>query len=219
MKLIRLIALAMVTAVCACSAQTTGRPSAKTIIWSPPKVGWWDNMPRPTIPKEMIGALKVANLPIVLEDTKLEDAQKRFGGTIGARGDAGESLGWLCLYGSDNDGPWILWLTSDEIDGPYVGGFQWRRLSLHERPDRRCTRLPEGKGGIQLPIALHPGMTTVDVQKVLGRPTVARGNTLFFCHEHQKVIRKENYTVSNNVAIVLRDGVVWAIEAAKTTSD
>lgn len=210
----------MVAAVCACPAQTGGRTaSGNTVVWSPPNVGWWDDMPRPTVPKEMIGALRVANMPIVLEDTKLEDAQKRFGGTIGARGDGGESLGWLCLYGSDNDGSWILWLTSGEIDGPTIGGFQWRRLSPMERPDRRCSRLPEGKGGIELPIALRPGMTEAEVQNLLGPPTAARGKTLFFCHEHRKVIHKENYTVSNGVAIVLRDGVVWAIEVAKTTSD
>jgi hypothetical protein len=167
----------------------------------------------------MIGALRVANMPIILEETNVEDAQKRFGGTIGDSGDAGDALGWLCLHGSSKDGPWILWLTSSEIDGPTIGGFQWRRMSLHETPDRRCSRLPEDKGGIELPIQLHLGMTEADVQKVLGRPTVMRGETLFFCHEHQNVIRNENYTVSNGVAIVFRDGVVRAIEAAKTTSD
>jgi len=176
-------------------------------------------MPRPTVSKEMIGALRVANMPIVLEETKLEDAQKRFHGAFGDSGDAGDALGWLCLHGSNKDGPWILWLTSSEIDGPGIGGFQWRRRSLHETPDRRCSKLPEGKGGIELPIPLHLGMTEADVQKVLGRPTVTRGKTLFFCHEHKRVIRKENYTVSNGVAIVLRDGVVLAIEVAKTTSN
>jgi hypothetical protein len=167
----------------------------------------------------MIGSLRVANLPIVLEETNLEDVQKRFGGTIGDSGDAGDALGWLCLYESNKDGPWILWLTSSEINGPTIGGFQWRRLSIQETPDQRCSQLREDKGRIELPIALHLGMTELEVQKILGRPTVTRGKTLFFCHEHQKVIRKENYTVWNGVAIVFRYGVVWAIEVAKTTSD
>ena len=174
-------------------------------------------MPRPTVPKEMVGALSVANVPIVIEETKLEDARKRFGGTVGSRGDAGDAEAWLCLHGNDANGPWILWLESFEINGPDVGGFQWRRLSPNESPDRRCGRIPDDKGGIDLPLALHLGMTEVEVQKVLGRPTVTRGKTLFFSHEHQRVIDKENYSVSNHLALVFRDGMLWEIEAVKIT--
>lgn len=210
----------MVATVCACPAQTVGSQNgAKTVIWSPPDVGWWDDMPRPTVPKEMIGALRVANVPIVLEETKLEDAQKRFGGTIGDRGDAGDAIGWLCLDGSNKNGPWILWLISGEINGPTIGGFQWRRLSPGETPDRRCSRIPDDKGGIELPIALHFGMTEAEVQKLLGRPTVTRSKTFFFSHEHEAVIDKEKYTVSNDVAVVFRGGRLWEIEVVKTTSN
>jgi hypothetical protein len=215
----RLIAIVLLT-VCSSPAQTvSGRLGEKLVMWSPPDVGWWDNMPRATIPKEIIGSLRVANLPIVLEKTNLEDVKKRFGGTIGNRGDGGESLGWLCLYGSDKGGPWILWLTSGEIDGPTIGGFQWRRLSTRETPDRRCSQIPDDKGGVALPIALHLGMAEAEVQAILGRPTVMRGKTFFFCHEHQTVIRKEAFTVSNDVAIVFRDGGASAIEVAQTTGN
>ena len=220
MSAIKRIAVAMVAAVCACPAQTFGgRADDKTVIWSPPEIGWLDNMPQATVPKEMIGALRVANVPIVLEETNLTDAQKRFGGTIGSSGDAGESLAWICLDGNDKDGTWILWLFSGEIDGPAIGGFQWMRLSASERPDRRCSRLPKNKGGVELPIALHLGMTEVEVQKVLGQPTVTRDKTSFYDHEHKTVIRNEDCTVSNDVAIVFREGAVWAIEAAKTTGN
>ena len=220
MNLIRFIAVAVVAAVSSCPAQTaSSRTSAKTVVWSPPRTGWWDNMPKPTVPNEMIGALRVADFPITLEKTKLEDMHKRFGGTIGDRGDAGDAEAWLCLFGSDSERRWIIWLTSGEIDGPAIGGFQWRLLSLNETPDRRCSPLPEKKGGIKLPIALHPGMTEAEVQLILGRPTATRGKTLFFRHEHQETIRKEQFTASNGVAIVIREGVVWAIEVAETTSN
>lgn len=192
---------------------------AKTLIWTPPEIGWWDNMPRPTVPKEMIGALRVGSFSIVLEDTKLEGAQKTFGGKIGSHGDAGDAEAWLCLHGRDANGPWIIWLTSGEIDGPAIGGFQWRHLSPNQAPDRRCNLLPLDNGGIELPIALHLGMAEAEVQKVLGQPTVSRGKTQFYLHEHQAVIDKENYTVSNDVAIIFREGKVWVIEAAKTTGN
>ncbi len=204
----------MLAADCVCPAQT-----ANTVIWSPPTVGWWDDMPRPTVAKEMIATLSVASAPIVLEQTNLKDAQERFGGTFGSSGNAGDALRWLCLYGSDKGGAWILWLTSGEIDGPAIGGFQWRSLSTNDRPDHRCSRLPKNMGGIKLPIQLHLGMTEAEVQKLLGPPTVARDKTLFYCHEHRLVIRNEDFTVSNGVAIVLRKGVVWAIEVARTTGN
>ena len=154
-----------------------------------------------------------------LAGLEILDAQKRFGGTIGDRGDAGDAIGWLCLDGSNKNGPWILWLISGEINGPTIGGFQWRRLSPGETPDRRCSRIPDDKGGIELPIALHFGMTEAEVQKLLGRPTVTRSKTFFFSHEHEAVIDKEKYTVSNDVAVVFRGGRLWEIEVVKTTSN
>jgi hypothetical protein len=222
MNRIGLIALAMIAAVCVSPAQTGSRPVAdrgKAVVWSPPNVGWWDEMPKATVPKVMIGSLRVAGLPIVLEKTNLEDAHKHFGGTIGSQGDASESLGWICLDGRDKEGAWILWLFSGEIDGPAIGGFEWRHLSTSEKPDHRCSHLPKNSIGIELPIVLHLGMTEAEVRTLLGSPTAAREMTLFYCHEHQTVIRKEDYTVSNNVAIVFRKGAVWAIEVTKTTSN
>ncbi len=214
------IAIGFIVLACVSSAQVTqSKPSAIKVIWSPPRIGWQDNPPSPTVPKEMIGTLRIDNMPINLEETKLEDARKHFGGTIGSRGDAGDAEAWLCLHGSDVNGPWIFWLTSGEIDGPSIGGFQWRRLSSSEKPDRRCRSLPNEGGGIRLPLAIHPGMTKLEVQQILGMPTYVRNNTQFFSHEHQRIIGKETWTVSNDMALVFRYGVVWAMEVAKTTSD
>lgn len=167
----------------------------------------------------MIGTLRIANMPIVLGETKLQTVQRRFGGTLGSRGDAGDAEAWLCLYGSDSEGPWIFWLTSGEIDGPAIGGFQWRSLSRKEGPDRRCRFLPQAKGGIELPLAIHPGLNEAEVRQILGSPTVVRGKTLIFSHEHRMVIHGETWTVSNDVAVFFVDGAVRAIEVAKTTSD
>ena len=200
--------------------QTAGNASGgSTILWSPPRIGWPDELPPSTVPQEMIGTLHVADMRIILEDTALENAQKHFGGPIGSRGDAGEAEGWLCLHGSDSNGPWIFWLTSGEIDGPAIDGFQWRRLSAGEAPDRRCHTLPLGNSRIELPIPIRLGTSETEARRTLGRPTFARGKLLIFCHEHQTIIDRENYTVSNNIAVVLRDGVVWAIQVAKSTSN
>ena len=219
MAQIRLIAVVLMAAACACPAQkASSSAGGKNVIWEPPGIDWPESLPTPTVPKEMIGSLRVPNFPIVLEETRLEDAQKRFGGMIGTRGDAGDAEAWLCLHGSDANGPWIFWLTSGEIDGPAVGGFEWRRLAPNEMPDHRCPLLRGGDGGIKLPLAIHPGMTEAEVRKILGRPTIARGRTLIFCHEHQEIIQNLPYTSDNTIAIVLRRGLVVAMQVSKTTS-
>ena len=196
-----------------------GKASGKTVIWAPPKFDWPEQNLSPSVPKEIIGVLRVADFPVILEQTELEDAQRHFGGTIGSRGDGGDSEAWLCLHGSDANGPWIFWLTSGELDGPAIMGFQWRRLSLDETSDGRCNLLPPEKGGIELPFSLHPGMTEVDVRKILGRPSFVSAKALIYCHEHQELIRNLPYTAENLIAIVFRDGKISAIEASKTTSN
>lgn len=167
----------------------------------------------------MIGSLRVGGMSIILEETKLDDARKHFGAGIGGRGDAGDAEAWVCLHGSDDDGPWMFWLTSGEIDGPSIGGFQWRRLSPDEMPDRRCPLLSKKSGGIELPAAIHLGIEEQEVRQILGRPTFEKGKLLIFSHEHRRVIRGETFYVSNNIAILVREGVVWAIEVAKSTGD
>lgn len=207
-------------ATCVSSTQTISKKaSSNSVIWSPPRVQWPEVEFPSTVPKEMIGKLRIANFPVILEKTYLEAARKRFGGMIGYRGDGGDSESWLCLRGSDADGPWILWLTGGELDGPAISGFQWRRLPSNEAPDRRCGLIPPDIGGIELPLALHPGMTESEMRKALGKPSFVSGKTLIYRHEHQETIHNLPYLSDNSIAIVLRDGAVLAIGVSKSTSD
>jgi hypothetical protein len=167
----------------------------------------------------MIASLRVSDVTVLLEeDTKLEDVQARFAGKIGTQGDAGDSLSWLCLHGSDSTGPWVLWLESDEVDGPYVGGFQWRYVPRSAQFDRRCSALP-GTTGVELPIDLRLGASEAGVIRTLGRPTSRRGDTLLYEHEHHELIRGEEFNSSNTVIVDVRRGVIWAIQVGKTTTN
>lgn len=212
------VAAAVSIFTCACRAQAIGGHGADKVLWFPPSIDLGDSLPSPTIPKEMIASLRVAGFPITLEETALEDARNRFGGTIGKRGDAGDSEAWLCLHGNGPNGPWVLWLTSGELDGPAISGFQWRHLSLNEIPDHRC-RFLSGSSVIELPLPLHPGMTATEARKIAGKPTVVRGETLIFFHEQAEVIHNLPYTADNIVSVVLRGGRVLAIEVQKTTTN
>jgi hypothetical protein len=190
------------------------------IIWSPqPLLKFDDFYPTPTVKKEMIASLKVADVTIELEqDTKLEAMQQRFGGTIGAQGDASESLLWLCLHGSDKAGPWVLWLESGEIDGPYVGGFEWLRVPRSAQFDQRCAALPD-TNRVELPVNLRLGAAVAKVLQTLGQPTYRKGHVLVYEHEHNETIRGEPFISDNSVIVGTRDGVVRAIAVNKTTSN
>jgi len=178
-----------------------------------------DSSPSATVKKEMIASLKVADVTIELEqDTKLEAMQQRFGGTIGAEGDASESLHWLCLRGSDEAGPWVLWLESGEIDGPYVGGFEWLRVPGFAQFDERCAALPD-TSRVELPINLRLGISESRVVHLLGHPTYRKGRVLAYEHEHDEIIRGEPFISDNGVYVTIRNGVVWAIQVWKTTSN
>ena len=221
MKAIGKFALAFFALVCVCSAQTANKTQGnRAILWSPPDFGWPEDLQQATVPKEMIRSFKVGDLPIILEETKLEDVRRLFGGTIGSQGDASEAVAWLCLHGSDASGKWMLWLTSGELEGSiYIDGIQWRRLSSNERPDRRCASLPVNKAGIALPIALHPGMKRQEVMQVLGRPTEAHGGMLIYFHEHQETIHNEPYSVDNTIGFSLRGDAVREIDVNRVTAD
>ena len=174
--------------------------------------------PPPTIPKEMVSHLKVANWPITLEKTMLTDAQRRFGGSLGHSGDASKFLEWLCLYKRNVEDGWVLWLTSGEIDGGAIGGFVWRRMSATQKIDSRCTELNAEQATVMLPIPLKLGMTRTQVEQLLGKPSSRFRNTFMYDHEHEGRIRDRPYTWDNSIDIVYRRGVVQAIQVDLTIS-
>jgi hypothetical protein len=202
------------------SAQVGGLPrdAYGSPIWTPhPTLRFDSVVPEATIPKQMIAELRVSDVKVVLEDTALEAVEARLGGRIGSEGDAASSLSWLCLHGGDGAEPWVLWLESGEIDGPAVGSFQWQRVPSDARFDGRCSELPETKGKVELPNKLRLGESEAAVFKVLGTPTSRKGDMLFYEHQHDESIHGEPCTSTNIVIVILRDGVVWAIEVHQTT--
>jgi hypothetical protein len=205
---------------CAGFTQTTNRTQEgedAQLVWKPVSVLRLGVLPKATVPKPMITKLHVSDLTIVLEQTELEAVQAHFGGEIGSDGDASESLRWVCLYGGDAAGRWVLWLESGEIDGPNVGGSQWRRVRTTAQFDGRCQALPDGNSKVELPIELSLDATENKVLQVLGQPTVRKGNTLIYEHEHEETIHNEPYRSMNTVTVALRHGVVRAIQVTQTT--
>jgi hypothetical protein len=205
---------------CASSAQNPSQETSDNpTLWEPPVVIEFPQSPKSTVSKEMITGLEVGGLEIVLEETEMAAVQKRLGGTIGHHGDAGDSLSWLCLHGSDpQQGKWVLWLMSSEIDGNSVGGFRWQRMEPKTRLDARCRTLPKGKDGIQLSAPLRLGIPESKVSGVFGPPTDRVGDSRLYQYEHEGTIHGEPFTAINTLMVELRQGFVWAIVAWKSTT-
>jgi hypothetical protein len=189
-------------------------------VWKPPLLLKFtdDSFSHPSVPKEMISSMLLSESRIVLEETRMDAIQAKFGGESGADGDASESLLWLCLHGSDETGPWVLWLESGEMNGPYIGEFRWQRVSNSASFDPRCAAQPAGTE-IILPIDVKLGISQEEVLKVLGKPTWEKANILLYEHQHDEKIQGELFTSFNTVIIALRGGVVEAIDVMKTTSN
>ena len=208
----RIGCLLIVVLSSAAFAQRT--PTKSHEVWEPPDWSFPEDV-KATVNREMLSTLRISDYPIQLEETKLDDTGKHFGGTVGSKGDASEYEAWLCSHGADTGGRWVLWLESGEIDGGYVGSFQWRRLSTTALIDKRCVALNHAP---QLPLSLNLGMQAAEVLKTLGRPSWQSHGRLIYLHEHTKTIRGEPYDSSNIVTVHLRAGLVWAIAVSKTTS-
>ena len=174
-------------------------------------------LPRPSVSREFITRLRVANSNVILEKTTMKEVQARLGGTVGHRGDASESLDWICFHGTDLSGRWVLWLESGEIHGDTVGAFELRRIPPSAILDDRCGVLPSPNSRVILPVALQLGAREAQIVQALGAPTVKRGDVLVYLHEHQETIRRQVFSASNVLAVFVRGGVVEAIEVWKTT--
>jgi hypothetical protein len=167
--------------------------------------------------KPIITRITVGGLPIRLEHTELDVVGKYLKVATGHQGDASEFLAWLCLHGQDKEGPWGLWLTSGEIDGPMIGGLQLQRLTPNVALDSRCGSINDSRS-ISLPVPIHLGMAETQVQALLGKPSSRFGETSIYVHQHELRLRGEPYSADNSVILSYKNGVLWQVVVNYTIS-
>jgi len=211
--------IALVLIACSAFAQRSQRTqgSHPNKVWEPPDWNFPESV-KASVSKEMFSAFHVAGYEVALEETSMKDAQTHLGGEIGQKGDAGDAVEWLCFHGADERGTWVLWLESGEIDGGYVGSFQWRRIVKGAVFDPRCRDLGHRESQIKLPLPLALGANKSEVLKALGEPSLKDDEQLIYLHEHDSTISSEPFTTSNIVIVRLENGIVWAIQVSKTSS-
>jgi len=209
----RVFVCVLLIAISPASSQSSNR---HVISWEPSPLIKEMAMPNASVSKNLMVELHVSGLKVVLEETKLTDVQALFGGTIGQRGDAAESLEWLCYQVSDGGNSSVLWLMSGEIDGGAVGGFEWIEVSESQQIDKRCQKLPAG--GVRLPRNLRLRMKASLIVQEFGKPTRGDGNRLEYVHKEQLRIRNEPYTKINTLHVLLHDKIVLGVEVWMSTT-
>jgi hypothetical protein len=192
------------------------RQAGTQTLWEPPKELSVPDNHGPTVDRELITSLRVGELTVVLEETKLSDVQSHLGGTVGQRGDASGALAWLCLHGRHDGGSWALWLEAGEIHGGNIGALQLRHVNASTQFDSRCQVIGSTRG-VELVRGIRLGLSSAQTIKILGRPTTAADDTLLYAHEHQEPIRGEIATASNRLTIRFRKAVLDAVDVWKMT--
>lgn len=213
----RIVVIALYYAITAAGFGQVPNNVPNTTIWKPPQMWNYDDLPKSTISKELASKLRVSDMNIVLETTRMTDVQKRFGGAFGQDGDAGTSLEWPCLRGGDATEGWVLWLKSGEMDDGTVGSFQWQRVRRSTKFDERCGLLSKADEKVELPIPLNLGMPEVKLLQLFGQPTARHGNTVLYAHEHRGANQQGPFTTLNTLACIIRDGRVAAIDVLKVS--
>ncbi|HEY3703483.1 MAG TPA: hypothetical protein VGL22_00375 [Terracidiphilus sp.] len=208
--------LVSLPALTAQSPTPSWRPGAE--LWAPLPTPATDKLPDPTGKDEIIARLTISGFAIRFESTPLDSVRNHFNAEIGAAGDAGEAERWVCVQGQDDNGPWVLWLLSNAIDGPAVGGFEWLRIDTADKVDRRCKHLAPGQDVIQLPVPLRLDMSLADAAVVLGTPSGLTGRSRIYVHAHTLTSNGESYSAENTVYLQFRQKSLRAIHALYTIS-
>lgn len=170
----RLFALAtiglLVATTTSAASQTSGLPIP------PPDTPIESANLKPTLHRPPSVGISLGDLHVRFEKSTLADIQQKIGaGIIAHRGDAGDSLTWLCYtipYVHDTT---RLWLSSGELEGNTYVSSATAELSHGAIPaTSQCPDLPLRFRHIALDHALWLGMPNARFDKALGNPSHER---------------------------------------------
>ncbi len=150
-------------------------------VWEPATLCSQAGPVKPVGSRDLVPKFAIGSFQVVLEQTQLAAVAARFDSVVGRSGDASESLAWVCLQGHDEQGPWSLWVESDEIHGPAVGGLLLLRRAPTDRLDSRCRSIEAV--AIDLPLPVRLGMPRAQALAALG-PPASESETCVVYHHH-----------------------------------
>src|SRR3974390_2343943 len=221
MRFVPFIIVALLTSAAIAQTVKDSDTHRSPMVWEPPEVLYPDSA-KATVKKELLTSFRVRGYVIALDETAMKDVQGRLGGQIGSREDHRDALEWLCYHGADAGGRWVLWLENDEMNGSFVGSFQWAQLSKSDVLDPRC-HLLDGSGQIKLPLSrLVLGTAQSEILESLGPPSVKNAERFVYLHRHAVTVKtggREPFISSNMLIIFFSNGAVRAVQGARTMLD
>jgi len=160
---------------------------------------------------------------VKLETTSLEKVLKTIkAGKIAQRGDASESLEWICYSIIDKNNPVRLWLLSGEIDGGNVGTVVIRSMSTKDKASKKCPELPESFKPVKLDSKIWIHTTEYDVREILGKPSLESRGWLLYSSEQMfkndpraKAWGEHDWTVYGSLDLRIRSGKIVEMWATK----
>lgn len=149
-----------------------------------------ETAPTPTMKSAPVTSVRVGGATIVLDQTTLGDAKRDLNaGVILHKGDAGESMYWLCYSHKTAEGWEQLWLLSHgEMGGnDHVIGSIAARLSSSPLPTEKCPVLRGAPEPIGFNNRIRLGVKAEILKKALGKPSLAEKGWLHYESQRELV--------------------------------
>jgi hypothetical protein len=167
--------------------------------------------------------LQLGSFRLEFEKTTLGNVQTTVGvGTIAHRGDAGDSVYWLCYTVAGSGVAERIWLLSSaEMGGDdhEITGVS-ARLSHAFRSTPSCPALPARLSPVQLDHHLWLGSSAREVSQALGHPSHRVGSWAFFDFQGKTEEKCEDglYDLLNGLALRIENELVTGLAASQVTS-
>ncbi len=166
------------------------------------------NFSKANLPAAPVKTIKVGPLAVVLQQTRLADVRKAFGGTIQQEGEGSSRADWLCYATGGTDGPAAnVWFIANAL-----GGFEFVMMVAAEaasKPAAGCDAAPEG---FALPDFGIPGLgaSTADLKATFG---AASGSKVSYRSD-----RPGGYSdIAQYIGYLLKGGKVAGIGVGETS--
>ena len=157
---------------------------------------------------------------IRFEDTTLDQVRNAASlGIVRHRGDASESIHWLCYTFAQRGVPFRLWFTSSEMSGgTAIDGVVAVRIGT-SRPTLDCPSLPMELSPVSLDAPVWVGSSAGSVARLMGAPSHVQG--VWRSYDFQSKVAGKcdgGYDFLSSLAIRLENGLVSEIHSNQTTS-
>lgn len=175
--------------------------------------------PAATFKKPPVKSISMGNIVVQLEVTTLNDILSKIGtGKIQHRGDAAESVHWICYFIPSSASNARIWLMSGEIHGGTVGSIAVRLLSSDDTATPSCPTLPMKYSPIQFEQNIGLESKESDLRRTFGKPSLVANDWIHFDSEQEVMLNSKQFTELGSLSARMINDRIVELWVAKTTS-